>query len=172
MRIVLTFFALTLLQVPYLKLVGAALLLWIAIKLLRPGDDGHGSVEGSDQLWTAVKTVVIADLVMSLDNVVAIAGTAESAGSDHKMLLVVLGLLISIPIIVAGSQLLMKIMGRFPVVVVLGAMLLGWIAGTMAATDPALATILPDAGVLKVAWGTAGVVAVLVVGKFLVRRSR
>jgi YjbE family integral membrane protein len=143
LRVILIFFALTLLAVPFLKLVGAALLVWIGVKLLAPGDDDHGSIEGSDRLWAAVKTVIVADLVMSVDNVIAIAGDAESASDGHQMPLVVFGLLVSIPIIVWGSQLVIKLMDRFPMIITLGGMLLGWIAGTMAVGDPAVAN--PDA---------------------------
>ena len=140
LRVILIFFALTLLKVPFLKLVGAILLIWIGVKLLMPQDDeGHGNIQASDKLWAAVKTVIVADLVMSVDNVIAIAGAAETAGGDHTMPLVIFGLLVSIPIIVWGSQLVIKLMDRFPMVITIGGMLLGWIAGTMAVTDPALA---------------------------------
>jgi YjbE family integral membrane protein len=139
LRVILIVFALALLTVPYLKLVGAVLLLWIGVKLLVPDDeDEHGNIESSDKLWAAVKTVIVADLVMSVDNVIAIAGAAESAGGDHKIPLVIFGLLVSIPIIVWGSQLVIKLMERFPAIIVAGGMLLGWIAGTMAVTDPAV----------------------------------
>ncbi|WP_342129715.1 TerC family protein [Hydrogenophaga sp. OTU3427] len=139
LRVILIVFALALLTIPYLKLVGAALLLWIGVKLLVPDDeDEHGNIQSSDKLWAAVKTVIVADLVMSVDNVIAIAGAAESAGGDHKIPLVIFGLLVSIPIIVWGSQLVIKLMERFPTIIVLGGMLLGWIAGTMAVTDPAV----------------------------------
>jgi YjbE family integral membrane protein len=145
LRVILIVFALALLTVPYLKLVGAALLLWIGIKLLVPDDeDEHGNIESSDKLWAAVKTVIVADLVMSVDNVIAIAGAAESAGGDHKIPLVIFGLLVSIPIIVWGSQLVIKLMERFPMIIVLGGMLLGWIAGTMAVTDPAVLPYLTN----------------------------
>ena len=144
LRVVLIFFALTLLQVPYLKIVGAVLLLWIGIKLLMPeGDEAHNNIQGSDRLWAAVKTVIVADFVMSLDNVIAIAGAAESAGGGNEMVLVVLGLLISVPIIVWGSQLVIKLMDRFPAVITAGAMLLGWIAGSMIVGDPALTEWMP-----------------------------
>ena len=93
---------------------------------------------GSDKLWGAVKTVIVADFVMSLDNVIAIAGAAEAAGGDHSMALVIFGMLVSIPIIVWGSQLVIRLMDRFPIIITLGGMLLGWIAGTMAVTDPVL----------------------------------
>ena len=144
LRVVLIFFALTLLSIPYLKLAGAALLVWIGVKLLAPDDeDEHGKIEGSDKLWGAVKTVIVADLVMSVDNVIAIAGAAQAAGGPHQMPLVIFGLLVSIPIIVGGSQLVIKLMDRFPLVITLGGMLLGWIAGSMAVTDPALLHLLP-----------------------------
>ena len=139
LRVILIAFALTLLQVPFLKLVGAALLLWIGIKLLVPEDDGgHENIQGSDKLWAAVKTVIVADLVMSIDNVIAIAGAATGAGSQHQLPLVIFGLLVSIPIIIWGSQLVLKLMDRFPIIITVGGMLLGWIAGTMAHTDPGL----------------------------------
>ena len=143
LRVVLIFFALTLLAIPFLKLVGAALLVWIGVKLLVPEEEGHGDVQASDKLWAAVKTVIVADLVMSVDNVIAIAGAAESAGGEHKMGLVVFGLLVSVPIIVWGSQLVIKLMDRFPAIIVVGGMLLGWIAGTMSVTDPAVMGYMP-----------------------------
>ena len=138
LRVILIFFALTLLAIPFLKLVGAILLVWIGIKLLAPEhDDGHGNITGSDKLWGAVKTVIVADLVMSVDNVIAIAGAAQGAGDSHQMPLVIFGLLVSIPIIVWGSQLVIKLMDRFPMIITAGGMLLGWIAGGMLVTDPA-----------------------------------
>lgn len=141
LRVVLIAFAMTLLNLPFLKVVGAILLVWIGVKLLAPDEDGHGSVAESDKLLAAIKTIIVADLVMSVDNVIAIAGAAQNAG-DHSLLLVVLGLLISIPIIVWGSQLVIKLMERFPVIITAGGMLLGWIAGGMLVSDPALAN--PD----------------------------
>ena len=93
-------------------------------------------MDAPDKLWSAVKTVIVADLVMSLDNVIAIAGAAQNAGSDHSLILVILGLALSVPIIVWGSQAVIKLMARFPVIITLGAMLLGWIAGGLAVTDP------------------------------------
>ena len=135
LRIVLIAFAMVLLQLPFLKVVGAILLVWIGIKLIAPDDEGHDNIEGSDRLFAAIKTIIVADLVMSVDNVIAIAGAAQSSG-DHQMLLIVLGLLISVPIIVWGSQLVIKLMERFPMIIVAGGMLLGWIAGGMLVTDP------------------------------------
>jgi nucleotide-binding universal stress UspA family protein len=132
-----------------------------------PGDeDGHGDRRFSDKLWAAVRTVIVADFVMSVDNVIAIAGAAESAGGDHKMPLVIFGLLVSIPIIVWGSQFVIKLMDRFPVVITIGGMLLGWIAGTMAVGDPAAAGFIPQAGpgeaIASVRYG-AGVAGALLV---------
>lgn len=167
LRVVLIVFALALLAVPYLKIVGAGLLLWIGIKLLAPDeDDGHADMATSDKLWAAVKTVIVADLVMSIDNVIAIAGAAEGAGGDHKIPLVIFGLLVSIPIIVWGSQLVIRLMERFPSIIVLGGMLLGWIAGTMVVTDPALLPYLVQAPATQVAEGItygAGVACALLV---------
>jgi YjbE family integral membrane protein len=142
LRIVLIAFALALLSVPYLKLVGALLLVWIGVKLMHPEDEEHSEVAASDRLWFAVRTVIVADVVMSLDNVIAIAGAAQNAGQDHELVLVSLGLLISIPIIVWGSQLVIRAMDRYPWVVVVGAMLLGWIAATMALHDTAVVQAL------------------------------
>lgn len=171
LRVILIAFALTLLQVPYLKLVGAVLLLWIGIKLLVPDEEDHGGIEASDKLWAAVKTVVVADLVMSVDNVIAIAGSASNAGANHQMPLVIFGLLVSIPIIVWGSQLVLKLMDRFPHIITLGAMLLGWIAGTMAHSDPAVVAWLPQGSTWHYGLGVAGALLVWLVSVFLKKRN-
>ena len=183
LRVILIMFALTLLKVPYLKLVGAILLLWIGIKLLMPEDeDEHANIKPSDKLWGAVKTVIVADLVMSVDNVIAIAGAAEGAGGDHQLPLVIFGLLVSIPIIVWGSQLVLGLMTRYPFIVTLGAMLLGWIAGTMAVTDPAVighlagapatAEAAPAVGAaIRYGAGVAGALLVLIIGKAMAGRQ-
>jgi len=169
LRVVLIAFALALLSVPYLKLVGAILLVWIGVKLLVPQDEGdHGNISASDKLWGAVKTVIVADLVMSVDNVLAIAGAAESAG-QHQLGLVIFGLVVSIPIIVAGSQLVLKLMDRFPVIITLGGMLLGWIAGQMAYTDPAVKGMVPADKAWEYAAAAAGAVLVLAIGKLMLR---
>jgi YjbE family integral membrane protein len=171
LRVVLIAFALALLAVPYLKLVGAVLLLWIGVKLLAPQeDDDHGNISASDKLWGAVKTVIVADLVMSVDNVLAIAGAAESAGA-HQLPLVIFGLLVSIPIIVAGSQIVLKLMDRFPWIITAGGMLLGWIAGQMAFTDPALKSYVPELKAWEYGAAAAGAVLVLLIGKMVYRRS-
>jgi len=184
LRVILIFFALTLLAIPYLKLVGALLLVWIGVKLIAPDDEGgHGDVQASDKLWAAVKTVIVADLVMSVDNVIAIAGAAEGAGGDHKMPLVVFGLLVSIPIIVWGSQLVIKLMDRFPTIITAGGMLLGWIAGTMIVSDPGLLPYLPTVAaakagalpevidVVRYGSGVAGALLVLAIGVAVKKRD-
>lgn len=130
MRVVLIFFAVTLLAIPYLKIVGALLLFWIGVKLLLPEDEGHHDIEGGTTIASAVKTIIVADVVMSLDNVIAIAGAA-----GDSMFLIVFGLLLSVPIIMYGSKYVMKLMDRFPIVITMGGALLGWIAGGMLATD-------------------------------------
>jgi YjbE family integral membrane protein len=184
LRVVLIFFALALLAIPYLKIAGAVLLVWIGVKLIAPGDEEeHGTIEGSDKLWGAVKTVIVADLVMSVDNVIAIAGAAQSAGGDHQMPLVIFGLLVSIPIIVWGSQMVIKLMDRFPAIIILGGMLLGWIAGTMAVSDPAVLGYLPTtpaarpelppevASAVRYGAGIAGALLVYLIGKLLQSRA-
>ena len=177
LRVILIAFAMTLLALPFLKFVGALLLVWIGVKLLAPDEDGHGDVQGSDKLFAAIKTIIVADLVMSVDNVIAIAGAAQNAG-EHQFLLVVLGLLISIPIIVWGSQLVIKLMERFPMIITAGGMLLGWIAGGMLVSDPVFAN--PDkwqwmlkiaqTDVIKYGASVAGALLVLAAGKVILAR--
>ena len=177
LRVILIAFAMTLLALPFLKFVGALLLVWIGIKLLAPDEDGHGDVQGSDKLLAAIKTIIVADLVMSVDNVIAIAGAAQNAG-EHSFLLVVLGLLISIPIIVWGSQLVIKLMERFPLIITAGGMLLGWIAGGMLVTDPVFANPdkwqwmvkLPQTDLIRYGASVAGALLVLAAGKFVLSR--
>ena len=165
LRVILIAFALALLSIPYLKLVGGILLVWIGVKLLVPQEEeDHGGIQSSDKLWGAVKTVIVADLVMSIDNVLAIAGAAESAG-QHQLFLVIFGLVVSIPIIVAGSQLVLKLMDRFPVIITLGGMLLGWIAGQMIYTDPGLKAYLPESKAWEYGAAIAGALLVLAIGK-------
>lgn len=174
LRVALIAFAISLLKVPFLKIAGAALLIWIGVKLITPHDeDAHGNIQASDKLWSAVKTVIVADLVMSIDNVIAIAGAAQNAGEQHQMALVILGLVVSIPIIVWGSQIVLKLMDRFPVIILLGGMLLGWIAGGMFQTDPMLKDLIPQEQSWHYALGAAGALLVLVIGQALkARRAR
>ena len=174
LRVILIGFALTLLAIPYLKLVGGVLLVWIGVKLLLPTDDDeHGNIQASDKLWGAVKTVIVADLVMSIDNVIAIAGAAQGAGEQHQMPLVIFGLLVSIPIIIWGSQLVLKLMDRFPMIITLGAALLGYIAGGLVLTDPAVTSRLGEMSSQTVTLaGLAGAALVVLLGRVLARRPK
>jgi len=166
LRIILTFFAVYLLELPYLKLIGAALLLWIGVGLLK-GDDDDANIEGNDGLMAAVKTIVIADLVMSLDNVIGVAAAAKG-----NVTLLVIGLVISIPLIIFGSTLILKLMNRFPVIITLGAGLLGWVAGEMCLTDPAIkAWIDQQPHALHYVVPALGAVLVIAVGKWLAGRN-
>jgi YjbE family integral membrane protein len=134
LRVVLTVFAGTLLTLPWLKIVGALALLWIGVKLLLPQAEGGHEIEGKSDLWGAVRTVIVADFVMSLDNVIAVAGAAKG-----NVPLLIFGLVVSIPLVVAGSRIVMRMIERYPIVVTLGGALLGWIAGELIATDPGIA---------------------------------
>ncbi|KAF1036050.1 MAG: hypothetical protein GAK35_04122 [Herbaspirillum frisingense] len=180
-RIALIAFAVTMLQLPYLKLIGGVLLLWIAVKLLNE-DDEHADVAGSDRLWGAVKTVIVADLVMSLDNVIAIASAAEQAG-EHQLMLVVFGIVVSIPIIVWGSTLVLKLMEKFPIIITLGAALLGYIAGGMIFSDVAIRSFLqgfiqdtefvvPGAQLHLSLPGLIGAIGVVLIGLSLKRKKQ
>jgi YjbE family integral membrane protein len=180
LRIILTFFAVALLALPWLKIVGSLLLFWIGIKLLVPEEPGD-DVAASDSLIAAIKTILIADLVMSLDNVIAVAA---AAGGSFTLL--VLGLAISIPLVVFGATLLVKAMERFPIIITLGAALIGMVAGEMVVTDPVLVGWMKDhvAGFaldgekprlhgvnLEIICGAIGAVIVVVWGLWLAKRE-
>lgn len=162
LRVILIFFALQLLRIPWLKIVGGVLLLWIGAKLLMPHDEEGGKeIDASTHLLGAVKTIILADAVMSLDNVIGIAAAAK----DHVGL-VVFGLLISVPIIVWGSRFVLTLMDRFPVVIVGGAALLGWIGGDMIVRDVVLADWLAaQPPWLHYAAAAAGATLVVLAGK-------
>jgi YjbE family integral membrane protein len=177
MRIILTVFAVALLALPWLKLIGSLLLFWIGVKLLIPEDE-DANIQASDQLLAAIKTILIADLVMSLDNVIAVA-----AAAGGNLVLLILGLAISIPLVIFGATLLLKLMERFPIIITIGAALIGWVAGEMLVTDLALEPWLSNLGVryqdakpylgrvsLELVAGAVGVAFVVVAGKWLARR--
>ena len=168
LRIVLTFFAVQLLLLAYVQLVGAALLIWIGIKLVAE-DEGDGpEVAASDRLISAIKTVIIADLVMSLDNVIGVAAAAKGS-----LLLLVFGLVVSIPLVVIGAQLIMKLIERLPWLVIAGGGLLGYIAGEIATADAAIKPWIDDrAPSLHYVAPAAGVLIVVAVGVWLMRRNR
>jgi YjbE family integral membrane protein len=133
LRIIFTGIVVTLMELPYLKLVGGLALLVIAAKLLVPDEEDENSVQSGAHLWHAVQIVVVADIIMSLDNVIAVA-----AAADGSVPLLILGLAVSVPLIVAGAALIMMVLTRLPILVWAGAALLGWIAGDVIATDPAV----------------------------------
>jgi len=174
MRVALTLVAAQLLELPWLKMLGAALLLYIGVTLVLPEDESEGEGgESSAGMMTAVRTILIADLVMSLDNVIAVAAAAKGS-----TLLLVVGLAMSIPLVVFGSTLLLKVIERFPVIVWLGAALLGFIAGEIVVGDPALADVLPalqealgmDEHRLGQVAGVIGAAVVVAIGRLLLKR--
>jgi len=177
MRVVLTFFAVALLTLPWLKIIGSLLLFWIGIKLLI-SEEGDEEIAASDQLLAAIKTILLADLVMSLDNVIAVAA---AAGGSRPLL--ILGLAISIPLVIFGATLLLKLMERFPVIITVGAGLIGWVAGEMSVADSALEGWFTGLGVqyvdghpkvagfsLEILAGIVGIVIVVALGTLLARR--
>ena len=146
LRVILIAFAVSVMNIPFLKFCGGLLLLWIGVRL-----------------WGAVKTIIVADLIMSIDNVIAIAGAAEQAPGHHQMALVIFGLLVSVPFILGGSQIILKVIDRFPIIVYAGGALLGWIAGTLMVDDPGILAHLPNLPALHTEGGIAGAIFVLIV---------
>ncbi|MEO8313682.1 MAG: TerC family protein [Pseudomonadota bacterium] len=173
LRIVLTIFAVGLLSYPYLKIIGAVLLFWIGVQLVLPQNENSAGIKASSTLWRAIRTILIADLVMSLDNVLAVAAAAQSGPPSSRLALLLIGLGLSIPLIIAGSQLLMKVMDKFPVIITLGAALLGFVAGEMLVQDAAFEKVF---GQLHVTHTTiiefASAVGVVLVGQWLARRRK
>lgn len=172
LRVVLISFAVLLLDLPFIKVVGAALLIWIGIKLLVPEEGPHENIEGSQKLMGAIKTIIVADLVMSFDNVIAIAGAAQQAHEAHQTLLIVFGLLVSVPFIVFGSQVVLKILDRFPLITYLGGGLLGWIAGAMVVTDGFVLDYIPDARAYHYPAAIVGALLVMGVGYWFSRKQQ
>lgn len=164
MRVVLTIFAVQMLQWPWLKLVGAVLLLWVGAQLLKDEDDA-ANIKQSADLLGAIKTILIADLIMSLDNVLAVAAAADAAPPESKIVLLVVGLALSIPIVIFGSSLVLKLMARFPVIITLGAMLLGWIAGEMLAAEQKFQDYVQVTSTVHYALAIGGALLVLALGR-------
>ena len=167
LRIVLTIFAVALLQFAWLKLVGSALLIWIGVKLLVDEEDGDGGIKTHASMFDAIRTILIADLVMSLDNVIAVAAAAKG-----DWLLVMIGLAISIPLIIYASTILIKVMEKFPVVITIGAALIGWVAGEMAWDEQVIkpfTTQFPHW--FEYLAAAAGALVVVASGKYLSRRQ-
>ena len=166
LRIVLTVVAAKLLALPYLQIIGGLLLLWIGTQLLSGEADSEGHAKENGSLMSAVRTILIADLVMSLDNVIAVAAAAKGS-----VLLLVLGLGISIPLVIFGSTLMIKLMERFPVIVVLGAALIGWVAGETIISDVSLAAFLESAHGMHYAAAALGALLVVAIGKAMQARQ-
>jgi YjbE family integral membrane protein len=168
LRVFLTYFAVQLLQLPYLQLVGGAVLVWIGVRLIADDHGGGHEVHASDRLFSAVKTVIVADLVMSVDNVIAVAGAAKGS-----LLPLIFGLVVSIPLVVVGSQLIMNLLERFRWLVLAGGGLIGYIAGEIATEDTAVKPwIGAHAPALHDIVPTLGAAVVLAAGVWLVRRNR
>ncbi len=167
LRIALTVVAAKLLDLPFLEIVGGLLLLWIGVQLLGEEEDGEGESKQHGSMMAAVRTILIADLVMSLDNVIAVAAAAEGS-----MVLLVLGLAISIPLVIFGSTLMIKLMERFPVIVTLGAALIGWVGGETIAKDHVLQPFIGDQTWMHYAAAAIGAAVVLGVGKVLAARKQ
>jgi YjbE family integral membrane protein len=169
LRVVLTFFALQLLEIPYLKLLGGALLIWIGVKLIVPqAEEGEHHIEAKDKLFAAIKTIVIADFAMSLDNVIAVAGAAKGS-----TLLLVFGLALSIPLVVWGSKIVLTLLNRFKWLIIAGGGLLGYLAGEMIQTDPALRDFWSVSLALPAhALSLAGVVLVVAIGSFITWKAK
>jgi YjbE family integral membrane protein len=176
LRVILITVAVQLLTVPFLKLVGGVLLLWIGIKLIAPpeeeGEGAHGKVQASDKLISAIKTIIVADFVMSLDNVIAIAGAAEQADPSQRTGLIIFGLLVSVPFIVFGSQIILKLLDRYPIIILLGGALLGWIAGGLMVGDPVAAPHIPQTDLVRYLASAAGAAFVVAAAKYFAWRRR
>jgi YjbE family integral membrane protein len=167
LRIILTVVAARLLALPYLQIVGGLLLLWIGVQLLGDEDEGEGESKEFGSLFAAIRTILIADLVMSLDNVIAVAAAAKGSTT-----LLILGLAISIPLVIFGSTMMIKLMERFPVIVVLGAALIGWVGGETIVSDTSLRPYLESAPWLHYAGAVLGAALVVGIGKALQARAR
>ena len=160
LRVILTVVAAKLLELPYLQLVGGVLLLWIGAQLLADEEEEEGESEHNGNLMVAIRTILIADLVMSLDNVIAVAAAAKGS-----MVLLILGLAISIPLVIFGSKIMIKLMDRFPVIVTLGAALIGWVGGETIVSDVALQSIVEANHWMHTAFPVLGAALVLAIGK-------
>lgn len=168
MRIVLTVVAVKMLQLPYLKLIGSGLLFWLALQLLAPETESTDGIDTHDKLLPAIRTILLADLVMSLDNVIAVAAAAKGS-----MVLLIAGLAISIPLVIFGSTLLLRLMERFPIIIVLGAALLGFVSGEMLVSEPILESRFAGEDFHWLTWAipVAGAALVVIGGKWLAGRK-
>ena len=171
LRVVLTVTAVQLLALPYLKIIGAILLVYIGVQLLADSDD-EAEMHGHSNIWGAIRTILVADLVMSLDNVIAVAAAAQKGPEETRLILLIIGLGLSIPLIIFGSTMLLKVMDRFPVIITLGAGLLGLLAGGMLVEDPAIKDsiqgAMEDAHMI---FEGVGVAIVILLGNYFKRKN-
>ena len=171
LRVVLTVTAVQLLALPYLKIIGAILLVYIGVQLLADSDD-EAEMHGHSNIWGAIRTILVADLVMSLDNVIAVAAAAQKGPEETRLILLIIGLGLSIPLIIFGSTMLLKVMDRFPVIITLGAGLLGLLAGGMLVEDPAIKDsiqgAMEDAHMI---FEGIGVAIVILLGNYFKRKN-
>lgn len=172
LRVILTITAVQLLSLPYLKIVGAILLVYIGVQLLADSDD-EAEMDGHSNIWGAIRTILVADLVMSLDNVIAVAAAAQKGPEETRLALLIIGLGLSIPLIIFGSTMLLKVMDRFPVIITLGAGLLGLLAGGMLVEDPAIKDsiqgAMEDAHMI---FEGIGVAIVILLGTYLKKKNQ
>jgi YjbE family integral membrane protein len=171
MRVILTIVAVKLLTLPYLKLIGGILLFWIGYQLLTDSDD-EANIKSHTTVSAAIRTILVADLVMSLDNVIAVASAADKAPEAARLTLLIIGLAMSIPLIIAGSTILIKVMDKYPIIITGGAALLGFLAGSMMVSDPAVVhwfeANVPNSEALA---GALGAVLVVVIAKWMSKRE-
>ncbi len=171
LRVILTITAVQLLSLPYLKIVGAVLLIYIGVQLLADSDE-EAEMDGSSNIWGAIRTILVADLLMSLDNVIAVAAAAQKGPEETRFVLLIIGLGLSIPLIIFGSTMLLKVMDRFPVIITLGAGLLGLLAGGMLVEDPAIKDSIQDAMEdAHMLFEGIGVAIVILLGTYLKKKN-
>ncbi|MBU3576378.1 TerC family protein [Polynucleobacter sp. UK-Kesae-W10] len=171
LRVVLTITAVQLLSLPYLKIIGAILLVYIGVQLLADSDD-EAEMDGHSNIWGAIRTILVADLVMSLDNVIAVAAAAQKGPEETRLVLLIIGLGLSIPLIIFGSTMLLKVMDRFPIIITLGAGLLGLLAGGMLVEDPAIKDSIQEAmSDAHMIFEGVGVAVVILLGNYFKKKN-
>jgi YjbE family integral membrane protein len=171
LRVILTVTAVQLLSLPYLKIVGAILLVYIGVQLLADSDEEE-EMDGHSNIWAAIRTILVADLVMSLDNVIAVAAAAQKGPEETRLILLIIGLGLSIPLIIFGSTMLLKVMDRFPIIITLGAGLLGLLAGGMLVEDPAIKDSIQEAmSDAHMIFEGIGVSIVILLGTYLKKKN-
>lgn len=171
LRVVLTITAVQLLSLPYLKMIGAVLLVYIGVQLLADSNEEE-EMDGHSNIWAAIRTILVADLVMSLDNVIAVAAAAQKGPEETRLILLVIGLGLSIPLIIFGSTMLLKVMDRFPIIITLGAGLLGLLAGGMLVEDPAIKDSIQEAmSDAHMIFEGIGVAIVILLGTYLKKKN-